>query len=158
VYGQVNNTKGGENRTMIKIRELQDGDMDYVRENPLEGAVKNYPKLFPTPPAYTAEYEGKIVGIGGMVVLWEGVGEMWLMLTADSKREGVYGIMVYQAIKNKVDELIKEYNMRRVQCTVRTDFNKARKMVETLGFQLEGLMRSYCPDGADVWMYARIIE
>lgn len=143
---------------MIEIRDLQNGDIEYVRENPLEGAVKNYPKMIPTPPAFTALFEDKIVGVGGLLILWDGVGEMWLMLTADCKREGIFGIMALQAIKDKVDELIREHKMRRVQCTVRVDFPKARKMVEALGFTLEGLMRCYCPDGSDVWLFARITE
>ena len=140
------------------IRDLQDGDIEYVRENPLEGAVKNYPKMIPTPPAFTVIFEDKIVGVGGMIILWDGVGEMWLMLTADCKREGIFGIIAFQAIKNKVDELITEHKMRRVQCTVRVDFPKARKMVEALGFKLEGLMKEYCPDGCDVWLYGRITK
>lgn len=143
---------------MIEIRDLQDGDIEYVRDNPLEGAVKNYPKMIPIPPAFTALFEDKIVGVGGMIILWDGVGEMWLMLTADCKREGIFGIMALQTIKDKVDELIREHKMRRVQCTVRVDFPKARKMVSSLGFTLEGLMKCYCPDGCDVWMYSRIIK
>ena len=114
--------------------------------------------MIPTPPAFTAEFEGKIVGVGGMVILWEGVGEMWLMLTADCKREGVFGIMAYEAIKKKVDELIENHKMRRVQCTVRLDFEKAKRMVEALGFRPEGIMQSYCPDGEDVWLFSRITE
>lgn len=143
---------------MIKIRDLQNGDIEYVRENPLEGAVKNYPKMTPTPPAFTAEFEGKIVGVGGMIILWEGVGEMWLMLTADCKREGVFGIMAFETIRNKVNELIVEYKMRRVQCTVRIDFPKAKRMVEALGFRQEGIMLEYCPDSCDVYLYARITK
>lgn len=143
---------------MITIRDLQNGDLDYVRENPLEGAVKNYPKMFPTPPAFTALFEGNIVGVGGMIILWDGVGEMWLMLTADCKREGAFGMIAFEAIKKKVDELIKEYKMKRVQCTVRIDFPKAKRMVEALGFRQEGIMLRYCPDGCDVWRYARITK
>lgn len=143
---------------MIEIRELQEGDLEYVRENPLEGAVKNYPKMTPTPPAFTILFEDKIVGVGGVSIAWQGVGEFWLMLTADCKREGIYGIIAFEAIKNKVDELIEEHKLRRSQCTVRVDLPKARKMVEALGFKLEGLMKKYCPDGCDVWLYSRITE
>ena len=143
---------------MITIRDLQDGDLEYVRENPLEGAVKNYPRMIPTPPAFTAIFEDKIVGVGGAIILWDGVGEFWLMLTADCKRDGVFGIMAFQAIKNKVDDIIEKHKLRRAQCTVRVDFPKARKMVEAIGFKLEGLMKKYCPDGCDVWLYARITK
>lgn len=137
---------------------MQDGDIEKVRENPLEGAVKNYPKMTPTPPAFTAVFEDKIVGVGGAIILWEGVAEFWLMLTADCKKEGIFGIIALQAIKNKVDDLIRQYKLRRAQCTVRIDFPKARKMVVALGFELEGLMKCYCPDGCDVWLYARITK
>jgi len=140
------------------IRDLQDGDIEYVRENPLEGAVKNYPKMTPTPPAFTVIFEDKIVGVGGMIILWDYVGEMWLMLTADCKREGIFGIIAFQAIKDKVDELIRVHKMRRVQCTVRVDFPKAQSMVEALGFEFEGLMRAYTPDNCSVYLYARITE
>lgn len=143
---------------MITIRDLQDGDLDYVRKNPLEGAVKKYPEMIPTPPAFTAEFEGKIVGIGGMLVYWEGKGMMWLMLTAECKRENIFGIMAFEAIRKKVDELIKKHKMKRVECNVRVDFPKARKMVEALGFKLEGLMKYYCPDDCDAWLYARITK
>jgi len=138
------------------IRDLQVGDIEYVRNNPLEGAVKNYPEMIPTPPAFTAIFDDKIVGIGGMIILWEGVGEMWIMLTKDCKKEGVFGIVAFETIKNKVDELIKKYKIRRAQCTVRIDFPKAKKMVEALGFKQEGIMKKYTPDSCDVGLFARI--
>ncbi len=138
------------------IRDLQDGDLEYVRENPLEGAVKNYPKMIPTPPAYTIIFNDKIVGVGGAIILWEGVGEFWLMLTKDCQREGLFGIVALDSVKKKVEEIIEEYKIRRAQCTVRVDFPQARKMVEFLGFKQEGLQRNYTPDSCDVWMYARI--
>ncbi len=140
------------------IRDLQDGDLEFVRENPLEGAVKNYPRMFPTPPAYTIIFDDEIVGVGGMIILWKGVAEMWLMLTANCRKEGFFGIIAFEAIKNKVDEMLEEHKIRRAQCTVRVDFPKARKMVVALGFTLEGLMKCYCPDGCDVWLYARITK
>ncbi len=138
------------------IRDLQDGDLEYVRENPLEGAVKNYPKMIPTPPAYTIIFDDEIVGVGGMIILWKGVAEMWLMLTANCRKEGFFGIIAFEAIKNKVDEMLEEHKIRRAQATVRIDFPKAKKMVKALGFELEGIMKSYTPDGADVELYARI--
>jgi len=138
------------------IRNLEEGDLEYVRNNPLEGAIKNYPRMIPTPPAYTIIFNDKIVGVGGMIILWDYVGEMWLMLTADCQREGLFGIVAFEAIKKKVDDLIEIHKMRRVQCTVRVDFPKARKMVVALGFELEGLMKCYCPDGCNVWLYARL--
>lgn len=144
---------------MIKIRKLQDGDIEYVRINPLEEAVKNYPEFSPDPKnSYTVILDDKIVGVGGIMILWEGVGELWLILTKDSKREGIYGLMAFDAIRKKIDEIIEECNIYRAQAPVRVDFHKAIKMMEALNFENEtpNGMKNYCPDGCDVYMYARI--
>ena len=140
------------------IRDLQDGDLEFVREHPFESAVKNYPEMTPVPPAYTIIFDNEIVGVGGMVILWEGVAEMWLMLTANCRKEGLFGIIALEAIRNKVDEMLEEHKIRRAQCTIRVDFPKARKMIVALGFELEGLMKCYCPDGCSVWLYAKVMK
>lgn len=140
----------------VIIKDMKEEDLQYVRENPLESAVKNYPEMTPVPPAFTVIFDDKIVAVGGMIILWDYVGEMWLMLTKDCKREGIFGMIAFETIKNKVDELIEEYKIRRAQCTIRTDFPKAKRMIEALGFEQEGLLRNYTPDGCNVWLYARL--
>ncbi len=143
----------------MELRKSTQEDMAFVRQNPFEGAVKNYPYMeIPHENCYTAIYESAIVGVGGMIILWDGVGEVWLMLTADCKKYGIFGIVAFEALRKKVDELIEEHKMRRVQATIRTDFPKAKKMIKALGFELEGIMRAYAPDGADVELYARLTE
>lgn len=146
---------------MIKIRKLQDGDIEYVRINPLEEAVKNYPKLVPDPKtSYTVLWDDKIVAVGGIAMLWEGVGELWMILTKDSKRNGIYGLVAFDVIRKKIDEIIEEYNIYRAQAPVRVDFYQAIKMMEALNFKNEtpNGMKNYCPDGCDVYMYAKVKE
>lgn len=142
---------------MIKIRKLQDGDIEYVRANPLEEAVKNYPDM-PIDPktSYTVLWDDVIVGVGGVSMMWKGVGEMWLILTKDSKRDGIHGIVALNTIRKKVDEIIEENNIVRAQATARIDFPKGIQMLEALGFEREGFLRRYCPDGCSVYRYARI--
>lgn len=141
------------------FRETTQEDLEYVRQNPFEGAVKNYPYMqAPKNNCYTVIFEDCIVGVGGLMVLWEGVGELWLMLTADCKKHGFYGIIALSAIKDKMEELIENNNLRRAQATIRTDFPQAIKMIESFGFEREGLLKQYCPDKGNVYMYAKMIR
>ena len=140
------------------FRQATQEDFDYVSQNPFEGAVKDYPPVeVPDENCYTTIYEGAIVAVGGLVVLRKGLGVCWLILTANCKKKGFYGIVALSAIKDKTEELIQMNNIKRAQATVRTDFPQAIKMIEFLGFQREGLLRKYCPDGGDSYIYARLL-
>lgn len=142
---------------MIFRKAIQE-DLDYVRANPFEGAIKNYPYMeVPSEHCYTAVFEGEIVGVGGLEIHWEGVAEVWLILTANCKKDGFCGVIALTAIKDKMDELIKTNNIRRAQATVRTEFPQAIKMIEFFDFQREGLLREYCPDKSDAYRYAKIL-
>lgn len=142
---------------MIEIRKLQDGDIEYVRANPLEGAVKNYPDM-PIDPetSFAALWDSKIVGVGGASMLWKGNWEFWLILTKDSKREGAHGLVAFDAIRKKIDEIIEENDIVRAQATARLDFPKGIDMLVWLGFENEGRLRKYTPDGCDVYRFARV--
>jgi hypothetical protein len=156
LYCSRDYTTKGENGT-LSIRQIQEGDIEYVRANPLEEAVKSYPDMQVDPKtSYTALWDGVIVGVGGASLMWGGVYEFWLILTKDSNRNGTHSIVAFEAIKKKIDEIIKENEIFRAQAVVRLDFPKGIKMLEALGFQREGLLRRYTPDGASVYRYSRI--
>lgn len=138
------------------FRKTTQEDLDYVRANPFEGAIKGYPYMEVPDNCWTAIFQDMIVGVGGLIIHWEGVAEVWLMLTADCEKDGFHGVIALAAIKDKMEELIRDNNIRRAQATVRTDFPQAVKMIEYFGFRCEGLMEQYCPDGGDAYRYARI--
>lgn len=144
----------------MEFRKATQEDLEYVRQNPFEKAVKNYPfiEVSEESHAVTTIFEGEIVAVGGLLVHWEGVGELWLLLTDHCRKDGIYGVMALTAIWNTIKRLIKDNNIRRAQCTVRVDFPEAIKMVEAFGFEREGLMKEYTPDGCDVYRYARITK
>lgn len=145
---------------MIEFRTATQDDIDFVRQNPYEGTVKDYPYIEVGDNTITTIWGGVIVAVGGLVVHWEGMAEMWLILTADCLKGGLHGIAALTAIKNKTDELIAKNNIRRAQAAIRVDFPIAIKMIEYLGFHNETPdgMKYYFPDGCDGFRYARIIE
>ena len=142
----------------MEFRKATQEDMAFVRQNPFEGAVKDYPYMeIPDENTYTVIYESAIVAVGGLWVRWEGVGLLWLMLTADCKKYGIHGLLALEAIKEKMEYLIEKNNLWRAEAAIRVDFPQAIKMIEFLGFEREGLMRQYYPDKTDAFLYSRIL-
>ena len=143
----------------MEFRKATQEDLDYVRLNPFEGAVKNYPYMgVPDDNTYAVEYEGSLVAVGGLHVRWEGVGLLWLMLTAHSKKSGLHGLRALCAIKEKTDELIAKNNLWRAEALIRPDFKQAIKMIKFLGLTLESRLEKYFPDKTDAFLYKRIIK
>ena len=141
------------------FRPATQEDLDFVRQNPVEDAVKNYPYLgVPDDNTYAVEYEGSLVAVGGLYVRWEGVGLLWLILTAESAKDGLHGLRALCAIKEKTDELIAKNNLWRAEAIVRVDFEQAIKMIEFLGFQRECTLEKYMPDKTDAHLFKRIIR
>ena len=142
----------------MNFRKSTQEDLDFVKANPYEAAVKGYPYMeVPDDNTITTIYEGHVVAVGGLVVYWEGVGLFWLMLTADCKKWGFHGVLALDAIKDKVEYLIEKNNLRRAQATVKPDFPEAIKMIEFLGFKRDCLMECYCPDGSDSYLYSKVM-
>ncbi len=143
----------------MEFRQATQEDLAFVRQNPFEDAVKGYPYMqCPDENTYTVIYESSIVAVGGLQVRWEGVGLLWLILTADCKKYGIHGLGALYAIREKTEHLIAINNLHRAEAYVRTDFSQAIKMIESFGFKREGLMEQQCPDKGDMYLYSRILR
>ena len=142
----------------MNFRPATQEDLAYVRQNPFEGAVKNYPYMeVPDSNTYAVMYESSLVAVGGVQVLWAGRGLFWLILTADCKKDGIHGLRALYAIREKIEELSKINNLHRAEAAIRTDFSRAIAMIKALGFKREALMKQYWPDKADAYLYARTL-
>jgi hypothetical protein len=137
------------------VRPSIQSDIEYLRQNPMEEALTKYPQLkICDQNTYTAEVDGEVMVLGGIITLWSGVGEGWVILSKNCNKTPV---LIYSCIKNVFKQLIKAGEFWRIQAIVRTDFPQSIKMIEHLGFKREGLLEKYCPDKCDAYMYARII-
>lgn len=143
----------------MEFRQATQEDLAFVRQNPFEEAVKSYPYMdCPNENTYTVIYESRIVAVGGLYIRWEGVGLLWLMLTADCKKYGFYGVLAINVIKEKMEFLISKNNLWRAEAMIRVGFDKAIKMIEFLGFQREATLEKYMPDKTDCYLYKRILK
>ena len=140
---------------MIDIRIATPEDLDYCREHPINPAVtEHYKGLKLTGWAYTALIEGKILGIGGVVVYWPGVAEGWYCLSEEANN---HKISLVHCIKKVTAKAFKDLNLHRLQTTIRLDFTQAKELVEHTGFELEGVMKKYTEDKQDAYLYALVI-
>ena len=93
----------------------------------------------------------EIVAVTGLAPLWDVVAEAWFLPTREVKNKKLRTIRL---VRKEFDAAIKRLKLRRVQAIVRSDFKDAHKLAKFLGFESEGLMRKYGPDGSDYERYA----
>ena len=103
--------------------------------------------------AYTLFVDKKPIVAGGIIVLWQGVAEGWVMAN-----QNIFEIklLACKEIKNRTDELCKKNKIKRLQTTVKYDFNSGIRFASWLGLKPEGIMRKYGPDGSDYYRMAKI--
>ena len=120
-------------------------------------------------PAFTAAYldsgesfgvgkiedvRGSIVGCGGLMLLWPGVGQGWVIIdrmVREFLRKEAYTVVVA-----KITELSLEYKLHRIQAVVRKDLIPALKYASNLGFKPEGILRQYDSQKRDYVMFSMV--
>lgn len=97
--------------------------------------------------------EGRIVFFGGLTLLWPGVAEAWSVMS-DLVEE--YPLAVVRECRRRIDEAFETQGLRRVQAIIADDNQRALKMMRLAGFEVEGLLRAYAPDGKDCFILGRL--
>lgn len=103
-------------------------------------------------PAFTGVIDGQIMGSCGLIILWPGVAEGWMVST---NLVAKLPLTFHRAVTRGMDRLIKENGLRRIQVAIHADHKKSRNWITRLGFFYEGQMVSYGPDGSDYHRYGR---
>ena len=103
--------------------------------------------------SFTLLHNNNPVCSGGIVPLWNGVAEGWVMAS-----QTIYDVkfLACKEIKRRTDILCKKNNVKRLQTTVKYDFNTGIRFASWLGLKPEGIMRKYGPDGSDYYRMAKI--
>jgi hypothetical protein len=96
--------------------------------------------------------DGLIYAAFGIVPLWHGVGEAWMVPTVHSKARKV---ALGRALRIGFDDLCNELKMHRVQAAAKVGHNAAHRLLEFVGMKSEGVMHRYGPDGSDFVRYAK---
>lgn len=114
-----------------------------------------YPHLlFHAGPAFSGfDERGEYFGSLGMCMFWDGVGKLWLIL---DKRISGFRKSFHKLIKSRVELWFEMYHMRRICTDVAVGDPRAIRWIESLGFEREGLQKSYGPNGEDYFLYAMV--
>lgn len=139
---------------MIEVRKLQNGDLEYAIDHAIENEPKIKGFMYDLIDGYTALIDGKIIMVGGILPIWDGVGEVWAYITEDVRKNLIES---YRCLSDMFDVLIKEKQLRRVEAHSRADFPAGQNMLEHLGFKYEGCKEQHTRDGIDVYMYGKIL-
>ena len=147
--------------TFTGIRPFRAEDMmTIINEGTKEQGIKYYGAGTLEELAQQTEEDGlsitgivndELVGCGGIRKLWDGVGEVWLML---SPKTSLYPVKTYECIKEGFEKLIAENDFVRLQAWGRIGFTKAHTLFRHLGFRPEGIAKKYTPDGVDCILYS----
>ena len=102
-------------------------------------------------PCFSGVIDGEIVGSAGLIKLWPGVAEAWMVTGTLTNN---HALSFHKCVKHGLNRLIETLGLHRVQISVYQYYDMSIKWVERLGFKSEGLMDKYGPDGSNFYRYA----
>ncbi len=102
----------------------------------------------------TWDEDGRIVAIVGIAPMWKGVGQVWTMLTEESRERGV---ALTRGVVRFLSMLHEERGYWRVQATVEHGDDAGVEWIIQLGFGYEGTMIGYGPTMKAHDLYSRVV-
>ena len=103
--------------------------------------------------AYTMFVDGNPVFAIGIVILWDGVAEGWVMA---SQNVFEMRFLAAKTMKELTDEMCKKNKIKRLQTSVKADFKLGVRFATWLGLEIEGIKKCYGPDGSDYYQLGKI--
>ena len=102
---------------------------------------------------FTGVINGRPVVCGGVIKLWEGCFEGWVIA---SRSIQIYSFDICKTIRRYTDNLFFKNNMHRLQTAVIKDFSEGYRFAQFLGMQQEGIMKKYDYMKKDYMRFARV--
>ncbi|KKK61769.1 hypothetical protein LCGC14_3011020 [marine sediment metagenome] len=138
----------------FKISDLDEypqfRDMDKDVQDVVRGSLRNYIER-----AYTLEHDGRLICSAGFIMLFPGVanGYAWGYFSDLIHK---YPIATHKIMIKMIDTAEKKYGLKRLQVDCVKGFGRAIKWLEHLGFEYEGEMRRYGPNGETMLRFGRV--
>lgn len=99
--------------------------------------------------AWTGIENERLVGCAGLVKKWEGNYSCWAVFAHQKTK-------AWPAIVRKVHREMEALKARRIEMTVVQGFDQGCRLAFMLGFEVEGLLNNYGPDGKNHFMFAKV--
>lgn len=105
-------------------------------------------------PAFTALVDNKIIGCGGIVLMWGGVGAAWVAVSKDIEP---YKVWMTRTVRRSLRDIVRALNLHRVEAVVLTDGDS--RWIQAVGFHLENdVAKKYTQDKRDVMRFECLQE
>ena len=101
--------------------------------------------------SWSAKVNGKVVASAGLVPLWPGCAEAW-MIGGDKTEQ--HAVTIARQLRIRLRDAMWHRDIRRAQANIHHKFEKAIRLAEWLGFENEGLMRQFGVEGDDYYRFA----
>ena len=101
--------------------------------------------------AYTGYIDGVAFAIGGLNILWDGVGEVWVIGSPTIPAQKFSYVKI---VKFYLKYFREKYKLKRVQAQVIKEYEMLHRFTKYLGFKYEGTLHNYCGGTLDNCMYA----
>ena len=111
---------------------------------------ENEPMAVPDGPAVTFLVRETPVAIVGAYQVSPGVAHVWAKVSKNVDRNFARIAMTM------LEHFMTSESIRRVQMSVRADYERGKRFARFLGFKAEGLMQKYGADGSNYWLYAKV--
>lgn len=102
--------------------------------------------------AITAILHGKPVACFGVVDIWQGVAEMWLLIEERGRKVPIAMTKIAIAYR---DFIVIAKNLHRLQITVKCSDKRAFGWAKLIGFTEEGIMKCYDSNANDFYLMSR---
>lgn len=96
-----------------------------------------------------------VICIAGVQPIWDGVGYAWVRFSPDAHD---YKFWLYKNIKKHLSILVAKNKLWRVHATVACNHLAGCSWIESLGFEMESMLKKYGPHEEDHYMYRKIYE
>ena len=135
--------------------EVSHAEEAMAGEEPVRGFYTYLAQMRVQGMSWSADVDGRIVASAGLIPLWAGVAEAWMM---GGDVIGRHQVKVARQIRTMFDDVMKQRGLYRAQANIHHRFDKAIRLAEWLGFENEGLMRRFGVEGDDYFRYARVVD
>lgn len=105
--------------------------------------------------SWSAEIDGRIVASAGLIPLWAGVAEAWMISGDEIDR---HAIKIARTLRTKLEDIMWQRSIHRAQANIHCRFARAIRLAGWLGFENEGRMTRFGVEGDDYYRFAKVIN
>jgi len=105
--------------------------------------------------SWSAEIDGLVVASAGLIPLWGGVAEAWMISGDEIDR---HAVKIARKLRTMLEDTMWQRSIHRAQANIHCRFDRAIRLAGWLGFTNEGLMRRFGVEGDDYFRMAKVID